>query len=164
MPRKYYTKEIPDSGLLILGNSLRFDLLETEDAALIAELDKCIARGVGGIISLTEDQYNEELKKKSAGILSNGGLRKQPQRQELSALHLPRHLAAGAGGTNPDGQFAKPQTPVGRTATPHLRSGLPNGQGPSAQMPDPIEVPSAAEFSGMLAKPPTAKMSSVKAQ
>lgn len=146
---KYYMKEIPDSALILSGAALRFDILETEDSHLIAELDKCIERQVGGILSITKQQYEEELKKKETGRLSGNSSNPLRRRQELSANLLAGvGVAAEAGRSN--GQFAAPQLPNGREATPHNRSGLPKGNGPA---PDPIDVPSAETF----IRPPTSK-------
>jgi hypothetical protein len=81
------------------------------------------------------------------------------QRQELSANQfLSLRAAAGVGNGNANGQFAQPQ--IGRPHTPNNSFGLPRAQGPA---PDPIEVPTAADFAAVFAKPPTAKMSEVKA-
>lgn len=156
---RYFSKEIPESAVVINGTSMRFDLLETADQILINELDACIARGVGGVVSISEAQYQEEVKKKASGNSSHNSLNPRRQRQELSANQLLNLRAvAGAGNGNANGQFAQPQ--MGRPHTPNNSFGLPRAQGPA---PDPIEVPSAADFAAALAKPPTAKMSEVKA-
>jgi hypothetical protein len=157
---KFYQKEIPETAVVILGNSMRFDILETADPILIVELDKCIARGVGGVISISEAQFQEELKKKKEGLLSPDSLNRPRMRQELSANHLLNLRAAGAGGNfgNANGQFAQPQ--VGRAHTPNNSFGLPRAQGPA---PEPIEVPTAESFAASFTKPPTARMSEVKA-
>jgi hypothetical protein len=155
---RYYQKEIPESGVIINGTTMRFDLLETEDSILISELDKCIERGVGGVVSITKEHYDDEVKKKGSGLSSPNSLKPLHQRQELSANQLAGLRAAGVVSSNADGQFAAPQ--MGRNHTPNNRFGLPNGK---AQMPDPIEVPTADDFSAAFAKPPTAKMSEVKA-
>lgn len=159
---RYFSKEIPESGVIVNGTTMRFDLLETEDPILISELDKCIARGVGGVISITKEQYDDEVKKKESGLSSPDSLNKRHQRQELSANQFLSLRAAGAGGNfgNANGQFAAPQVGMGREHTPRNNFGLPRNGNPS---PDPIEVPSAADFAAAFAKPPTAKMSEVKA-
>lgn len=136
---------------------MRFDILETNDATLIAELDKCIARGIGGVLSITEEQYAEEAKKKAEQISSGFSSNNRPQRRELSAHQLGGLRAAGENG-NTHGQFAAPQQPE-RARNQH-------GMGPirePAKMPDPIEVPTNESFAGMFTKPPTAKMKDLRA-
>lgn len=156
---RYFSKEIPESAVVINGNSMRFDILQTADPLLIQELDACIHRGVGGVVSISEAQYQEEVKKKQAGNSSHNNLNPRRQRQELSANQLLNlRAAAGAGSGNANGQFAQPQ--MGRPNTPNNSFGLPRAQGPS---PDPIEVPTAESFAASFSKPPTAKMSEVKA-
>lgn len=156
---KFYQKEMPETAVVINGNSMRFDLLETADPILIGELDNCIARGVGGVMSITEAQYQEEVKKKQLGNPSHDSLNPRRQREELSANHLLNLRAAGAVGNNANGQFAQPQNGFGRSHTPNNGFGLPKAGGPA---PAPIEVPSAADFAAAFAKPPTARMSEVK--
>lgn len=160
--RKFYSKEIPDSPVYVAGHPLTFDILETQDAALIVELDKCVNKGVGGVLSLSEEQFNEELKKKETGKLSANSLRPRQSRTELSAIQL-AGLHVAVDGVRPS-QFARPQQPDHR---PHTRHGLPFGGGlngkapPPANAPDPIEVPTAQSFPEVFQKPPTAKMSEV---
>jgi len=128
---------------------MRFDLLETSDSMLISELDKCVARQVGGVMSITEEQYKEESQKKTQQSLLNGSS-KPPHRQELSALLLDaRRVVEAVGNPAPKmGQFAKPQVPPA-----HQRS---NGHEP---MPEPIEVPTSESF--VIKPPPTMKASQV---
>jgi hypothetical protein len=154
---RYYSKEIPDSAVFVNGAAMRFDILETSDATLIAELDKCIARGIGGVLSITAEQYAEELKKKADGNLSGFNSNSRPQRRELSAHQLGGLRAAGESG-NANGQFAAPQQPD-RARNQH---GLGAIREP-AKMPDPIEVPTTESFAGMFSKPPTAKLKDMKA-
>lgn len=157
-------KEIPELPVYVRGTPIKFDILETSDQVLIEELDKCIARGIGGVMSITAEVFAEELKKKELGssLLSNS----QPlhKRQELSALHSLKAPVAGEekrfdfGGT-----FAKQQ---GREHTPNNNHGLPTSfNGPSnpapRQMPDPIELPTAGDLK--IQKPTTAKLSEVMA-
>lgn len=150
--RKFYSKELPESPVYVAGHPLVFDFLETEDAALIEELDKCIARHVGGVVSITEDQFREEVKKKENGSPSAASLRPKLQRTELQAIQW--DVLRAAAGTGHVSQFAKVQA----DRRPHARHGLPNPMGPSAtdKMPDPLEVPTAESF-GDIVRPPTAK-------
>lgn len=154
---RYFSKEIPETAVVINGTSMRFDILETADPVLIQELDNCVARGVGGVVAISEAQYQEEVKKKAQGNSSHDSLNPRRQRQELSANQF-LSLRAAVDAGNITGQFAKPQ--VGRAHTPNNSFGLPRAQGPA---PDPIEVPTAESFAAAFAKPPTAKMSEVKA-
>lgn len=153
--RKFYQKELPESPVYVSGHPLIFDFLETEDAALIAELDKCVMRGVGGVSSITPEQFAEEVKKKAHGNPSAGSLKPRQQRQELTAVQWDALRVAGDA-VSP-GQFAKPQQPDHR---PHRRHGLPN---PNVAMPDPIEVPSVESFPEVSSKPPLAKLKAVQA-
>src|SRR5574342_967290 len=61
---KYYRKEIPESAVYIFGQPFRFDLLATEDVPLIHELDKCVRKQMGGVVEITKEIYDIELKKK----------------------------------------------------------------------------------------------------
>jgi len=153
--RKFYSKDLPESPVYVAGHPLIFDFLETEDSALISELDKCVARCVGGVKEITQDEFTEEVKKKESGNSSANNLRPKLQRTELQAVQWDALRAAGAGVNK--GQFSRPQMPEHR---PHNQHGLPSSQGPSASngkvMPDPIEVPTAESFGEI--KPPTAKM------
>lgn len=148
---QWFTKELPDAAVWIAGAPLKFEFLETADPVLIRELESCIARGVGGIIKITQEQYEEGVKKKPNGNPSGSNSRPRLQRQELSALHA-RHVAEvvnnGQFSGFKEGTFASPQ---GRGAAPVLPvSGRP--------MPDPIQIPSPNDFKGVFTKPPpTAK-------
>lgn len=156
--RKFYLKEIPDTPVIVNGASMRFDVLATEDPTLIAELDKCIEKSIGGVIAITEEVYNEEVKKKESGTHSGSNLKRRHQRQELSAIQLVELRAAVA--ASGKGQFASPQIPSGRNHTPNNRPGLPGTRG--GPTPDPIEVPTAESFAEAFSKPPTASMKSIK--
>lgn len=118
-----------------MGQPLKFDILATQDTLLIAELDKCAARGVGGVMTLTEAQYNEEVKKKETGQSLLNSSNPSKRRQVLSALHLNVRPVAG-------GQINLP--PTGSAVT-------------GRHIPEPIEVPSPQSF-GL---PPLAKTSDV---
>lgn len=167
---RYYGKEIAELPVYVNGVPLKFDILETTDPALIAELDKCIAKGRGGVYSITVEKYAEELKKKGSGQPLQSDSTPRHSRQELSALHSQQVLAA-VGRDQLDqsrfgaGTFAKPQD---REHRPHNAHGLPSVMGPSGAgsrvppphtgpMPDPIEVPAEIK----VFKPATAKMSEV---
>lgn len=158
MANKYYQKELPDQPCWIKGNPIKFDILETADPILIRELDNCVARGIAGIIPITEEQYQEELKKKAHASESGSSSNRKQGRQELSALHARRVAEAqGRGQTfqfGAQGTFAGPQRDGAGSKLP--TSGRP--------MPEPIEVPSPSSFSGVfLKKPPTARASEIRA-
>jgi hypothetical protein len=148
---QYYLKEIPETAVIINGVSMRFDILETADPILISELDKCIQRQIGGVVAITKEQFDEEVKKKANEKLSGNSSNPLRRRQELSS-NLLAGVGAAAGAGRSNGQFATPQT--GRESNPHNRGGLPKGVGPA---PDPIEVPSAGDFASSFDRPPTAK-------
>lgn len=136
---KYYSKELADQPVYIFGQPMRFDFIPVEDAALIAELESCIRRSVGGISEITKSQFDEEVKKKEQEKLLGNNSKQPPHRVELTAFQLGNPGAAVAS------RFAARQ------------------QGPPAPqiqhpMPDPIEVPTAASFQ----LPPVAKMKDLK--
>lgn len=149
MAKSYYKKEIPESPVFVAGHPMRFDVLETEDSMLSSELDKCAARGVGGVMKITQAQYDEEVKKKEQWNLLNGSS-KPRQRQELSALQVDaRRVVEAVGNPAPKiGQFAKPQVPPANQR--------PVGNTP---IPEPIEVPSIESF--VVKPPPTARFNQV---
>ena len=151
----YYRKEIPESAVIVNGVSMRFDILETQDPVLVAELNKCIARGVGGVVSISKEEFDEEVKKKASGMISGDSSKLHQRRQELSANQLGAARAAGGGFANPNGQFAAPQITAGREHTPFTRHGFPTNKGPS---PDPIEVPDSDSMLSTFSKPPTGRM------
>ena len=149
----------------INGTPLKFEVLETADPTLIAELDRCIQFGRGGVFSISAEEFAEESKKKLSETNSESGYKQRRQRLELSSLHINPNRVAGAVSAEVGQTFASPQlSPFGgplegRAHTPRNQFGLPGGPaGPSGAkpMPDPIELPTGADF-----KPPTAKMSDV---
>ncbi len=155
MPNKFYLKELPDTAIYLAGAPFKFDILETADPLLISELNKCVARGIGGVVEITEEQFREEVKKKESSSSSRLSLNQPRGRQELSALHARRVAeAVGRGSTFlENGTFAAPQHDRQRT--------LPVSGRP---MPDPIEIPSPHSFDSVFMKPPpTAKASEIKA-
>jgi len=159
MTTKFYRKDIPQMPVYVRGTPLKFEILETQDPILIEELDRCIAFNRGGVMSISQQEFEEEAKKKPSGTISESGYKQRQQRVELSSPLLSQNLVADAG-INIGGQFARPQD-VGRAHTPHESFGLPNGAaGPAGgrPMPDPIDVPKPADM-----KPPTAKLSEVNA-
>jgi hypothetical protein len=158
MPTKYYSKEIPEMPIYVHGTPLKFEVLETSDAALIVELDKAIQFGRGGVFAITKEQFDDLAQKKTSESRSESGYKQNQHRPELSAPHL--NLGAVVDGASPDVRFggvlARAQE---REHTPHNRFGLPGGApgpAPARPMPDPIELPNSADM-----KPPTAKMSEV---
>lgn len=149
---KYYRKEIPEAPVFVSGHPYRFDILATEDTILITELDKCVARHVGGVISISKEEYEEEVKKKEQlSLLKNNS--KPQQRQEISALRLDaRRVVEAVSNPAPrTGMFAKPQVPPAHEV---------NGGGERKQTPDPIEVPSPDSF--QVRPPPIMKLSDIK--
>jgi hypothetical protein len=151
---KYYRKEIPEQAILIFGQPFRFDFLATEDQSLIHELDKCIAKQRGGIIGITKEEYDVEVKKKETESFLQGSSKPlQHQRHELKAIPLPQdrravEVVANPGGRR-NGMFAQPQR--GRDGT------VLNGR-QDTPMPDPIQIPSPTQF----LTPPVANISEPK--
>lgn len=152
---RFFKKEIPEQALLVHGYPLRFDFLATEDAGLIAELDKCIAKQRGGVIAISEEEYTAEISKKNSETQLRNNSRPPHQRHELKSLQLPpdrrvAEVVVNPGGGRRNGMLARPQ--VGRDGT------VLNGRHDQGAMPDPIQIPTPAQF----APPPTAKLSSIK--
>lgn len=152
---KYYRKELENQPVFIFGHPMRFDFLATEDVVLISELDKCAARGIGGVISITRELYEEEVKKKELEM-SNGNSKPHPStphRQEILSPNLDGRRVAEvvANPRGSRGMFARPQTGDRQGWPPQNRQGGDDRHGP---MPDPIQIPSPAQF----APPPTAKI------
>jgi hypothetical protein len=149
---KYYRKEIPDQAIYVFGQPFRFDILATEEVPLIHELDKCIAKQRGGVIAITQEEYEVEVKKKATEqLLRNAS---QPHRPELKSSNLnlqPERRVAEAvvnpGGSR-QGMFARQQMDRQGIAA-HRQQEL---------MPDPIQIPSPNQF----ITPPTAKLSEMK--
>jgi hypothetical protein len=147
---KWYSKELPDAPVYVNGFPLRFDFLATEDPTLIAELDKCAHRGMGGVVSITQEEYEVEVKKKDSSIQSSNSLNPPPHRTELQAFHrvdAKRVAEAVANPASRRGMFARPQT-----------GDRPVHQNQQESMPDPIQIPSPNAF----VVPPTAKLSDLK--
>lgn len=138
---KYYAKDLPESPVFVLGHPMMFEFLETGDPTLIAELDNCVRRGVGGVREISAETYAEELKKKELEKRFGNNSKPQHRRTELSFIGSPGAAAHGS-------SFTRRQQPEVNHA-PSV-----NGQ----PMPDPIEVPVASSF----ALPPTAKMKELK--
>ncbi len=91
----YFAKELENQPVFVFGHPMRFDFLATEDPALISELNKCAAKGVGGVISITKEHYDEELKKKAEATFQNGSKLHPslPHRQEILSPNLPDRRA-----------------------------------------------------------------------
>jgi hypothetical protein len=149
MSKRYFKKELPDSAVYIGGHPFKFDVLETEDPTMIAQLDACISRQVGGIIAITQEQYAAEAQKKTNGIRYEPNFTPSPNLQRSSELSTLRALRAAEAGVN----RAPSAFPL--SANDSNVTGRPR--------PDPISVPSPNQFSGIFLKPVTAKASDVKA-
>jgi len=142
MSIRYFAKELADSPITIFGRPMRFDFIPVEDPGLIAELENCIRRNVGGVTEISKTQFDEEVKKKEQEKLFGNNSKPLHQRTELSAFQLGNPGAAVAS------RFARQQQ--------HVQQPAPQIQHP---MPDPIEVPTPASFN----LPPVAKMKDLKA-
>ena len=83
---RYFAKELSDQPVFIFGQPMRFDFIPVEDTALLAELDSCIRRSVGGISEITKAQFDEEVKKKEQEKLLGNNSKQPHQRPELTAF------------------------------------------------------------------------------
>ena len=88
MSTEYYSKELPESPIYINGAAVRFDLLETQDPSLIQHLNNAAAKHVGGIVKLTQQQYEAALELKKKAQL-NPSLPKRHQREEVRQKVVP---------------------------------------------------------------------------
>jgi hypothetical protein len=140
---KFYRKELPDTPVYINGAPVRFEVLRTEDQTMINELDACIARHMGGIVAITEEEFLV-LDQKKTSETSYGSAFKQRQSSQQGPSGLRSRLAAATA--------ELPGLPVDPNALPV--SGRP--------IPQPVQVPSPNKFSGIFIKPSTAKASDVK--
>lgn len=88
MSTAYYSKELPEQPLYIGGKPYRFDFLATEDPALIKHLDLAAARHVGGVLKISQAQYEAGLdeKKKQTSTPSS---RRLHQREEVRQKLIP---------------------------------------------------------------------------
>lgn len=115
----YFEKELPEQAIYIQGRPFKFDFLATEDDFLIAELRNAARSGVGGVIEITQQQYDEGLKKKENSKLS------QPSFQRRTEI-APQWWSGGA---------ARPAVVVGNRPPP-----------PNLPPAEPISVPSPKIF------------------
>lgn len=88
MSTSYYSKELPEQPIYINGAPHRFDFLATSDPVLIRHLDSAAAKHVGGIIKITQAQYEaaQEVKKKTP---SPAFSQKRHQREEVRQKVIP---------------------------------------------------------------------------
>lgn len=106
----YFEKELPQHPIYINGHPHRFDLLKTDDANLIQHLDSAAQKRIGGIVKLTEYQYEDKLKKKAAQPSS---LRKPHRREEVRQKLFVRNQSRPGAGRAAVGVDEKPaQTPA----------------------------------------------------
>lgn len=75
--KAFFRKEVEDMPVTIMGKKMKFSLLETEDPALISSLRACASARIGGVVEITEVEYQERLKKKSLKTQSQ-----QPKQRE----------------------------------------------------------------------------------
>lgn len=96
MSTAYYSKELPDQPIYILGRAYRFDVFATDDQELIRHLDSAARKHVGGVFKITKSEYEQaqELKKKPQ---SQTFLTKQPGREEVRQKLIPSLKARGVG-------------------------------------------------------------------
>src|ERR1043165_9747981 len=61
---RYYRKELANNPIMLSnGVPLRFEFLATDDCNLQAELDMAMSRHVGGVVEITQAEYDDLLKK-----------------------------------------------------------------------------------------------------
>ena len=140
MAMKFYRKELPTQPIYVNGRPMLFDVTATEDPVLISQLDAAIAGHRGGIESITEEEYQSEVQKKTTEKRSGDDSRNR--RFELSAIHLGAHAAAGAVNLS-SSDVRIPGQPVSTAVR------LPSGR----ELPDPILVPSPNQFGNLVNKP-----------
>lgn len=150
---RYFHKELVQTPLYLpQGRKFPFDKLSdgngiwaTEDASLIAEAEKAIARHVGGISEITQEQYDALTKKKTGERSANS----------FQALAQPSFS------NNPFGrghQFAPPAERVAAAA-----SGVAEVKD-TAEVPPPLKVPEPHEFKKAATRPARVmKASAIKA-
>jgi hypothetical protein len=140
---KWYKKELPDQAVYISGRPYKFDFMATSDPWLINEFDSAIRHQSGGIVEITQAQYDESIKKKQQSPSPFNS----PWRQEIRAPQF-----------NP-AQPARAAVVVGDAPPPrngHL--GLPSANFGQAPAPaEPITVTPPRVFLPTVAKAPPKK-------
>lgn len=84
--KAYFAKELPDQALYLAGKAYRFEVMETEDPTLIRLLDGAIAKRIGGVSRISEQDY---LAKKKV-MASQPSLKKQYKREEVRQKLVPQ--------------------------------------------------------------------------
>lgn len=104
----YFSKTLPNNPVLVAGRSLKFDLLQTENAEIIKGLRLLVAKGSGGVREISEADFTTETLKKKNSLPS---LIRPPGREEYSQMQSPTRLSrSGAVGSAAKGnQPAQPQ-------------------------------------------------------
>lgn len=139
---KYYLKELVNQPLFLpSGAKVPFEdvggtygILAAEDSGLIAELDKAVKNHIGGVMSLTKEQYDEWAKKKET-LPSSLGLPRPRERESLGPIPFQQLQAVRAAGA---AAVVNPPMPPG----PNLISS-PNQSAQQAgqQRVEPLQVP-----------------------
>lgn len=113
---RFFKKEIPSNPLFLPSGAKvdfqyydpeGFGFIQTTDEFIITELDRAMARRVGGVVESTQEEYDEFIKKKADHPL---GRLSRPEREAVTAQTLNRFRfqpnasragAAAAAGVNP---------------------------------------------------------------
>lgn len=67
MTTAYFRKTLPNNPVIVLGRSIKFDLLATQDVELMAALRRMAVEGRGGVIEIKQPEFDElTLKKKNS--------------------------------------------------------------------------------------------------
>lgn len=136
----FWKKEIPQTPVyLSSGRKVTFDTVDgvtgytiTADPAVTAELNACVARGIGGVSSASKEEYDAFL-----SLKKNGTTRPKSWREELGPQQL---FAQGAAG--PVAVARPPQQFASQAATP---------------VPAPAAAPEQAPRTNVKFTPKTAK-------
>lgn len=142
---RFFKKEIPSNPLFLPSGAKvdfqyfdpeGFGFIQTTDEFIITELDRAMARRVGGVVESTQEEYDEFIKKKADQPL---GRLSRPEREAVTAQTLNRFRF------QPNGSRA--------VATPAAVSGIANRPPVSHPMPERLEVPTEFPMLGSAVLP-----------
>lgn len=112
MDISYFKKEVPQTPVYLQnGAKLVFDTADgitgftlSADPGIIAQLQRCVSKGIGGVQPASQDEYGEFLKKKA--ILPHG----QPPREWREEIR-PTQYAPQPDATRPAAAVVSPPPP-----------------------------------------------------
>jgi len=112
----WFEKELPDQPLYLNGRAYRFHLLETSDAALIKGLNSAADNRVGGVIKLTQEEFNKKKANPSPASLTLPGKREEVRQKVITSQPLNwrqrRGVSAAVSGKLPQEGADTPQQAV----------------------------------------------------